>query len=61
MRHALEEFLLGAEVVHDQSAIHPGGRGDGPDGGSLVAALDEQAGRRGQDPGLGPAALPGPR
>ena len=60
MRHALEQFLLGTEVVHDQTAVNAGCARDLPDGGPLIAALDEQACGRGQDPGLGPASLVGP-
>ena len=43
MRHALEQFLLGTEIVHDQAAVDAGRAGDLPDGGPLVAAVDEQA------------------
>ena len=43
MRHALEQLLLGTEIVHDQTAIDAGCARDLPDSGPLIAALDEQA------------------
>jgi len=48
-----EELLLVAEVAHDQRRVDPRVRGDGPDGGPLVARGGEVLAGRGQDPRLG--------